>query len=121
MESKEKFWYFVGVLVLTILVVRIITYLLDPNIFIGGFELHHFYYGVFLLVITVLLMLFGSVREKLYLILSAVGIGLIIDELFFVLGKVRGGVEYSGTLNSTVVVLVIIIVLSWGIWKWQNY
>ena len=110
---KKKVWLFMSILILTIITTRILVYFWkDPNIFIGILELHHFYYGLILLVIVTLGMLFGKPHPKLYLILSAIAIGFILDESLFVMAKIRGEITYADTLFSatTLVFFVLIII-----------
>tara|TARA_Y100000310_G_C20687609_1_gene820103 strand:- start:1506 stop:1919 length:414 start_codon:yes stop_codon:yes gene_type:complete len=110
-KIKNKFLLFIGILILTILITRILTLINDPNVFIRGFELHHFYYGIILLIITSIAILFGKLHPRLYTALSAISIGLILDELFFVMAKVRGPIIYEKTLASSGVLVLIIGIL----------
>jgi len=117
MERKQKLLYFIFVFVFTILISRIMVSLWDPNFFVGGFEMHHFYLGLVSLIVLSLLMLFREKVSKTYLILSAVAIGLILDELFFIMGKVRGGISYGSSLPGLIFVGVLVLLgvylLSW--------
>jgi hypothetical protein len=116
-ELKHKIIYFILVILATIAVTRIFVMIKDPNIFFMGYELHHFYYGVILLIITNMLMLFGKENFKAYLLLSAVSIGLIIDELSYVAGGFGNKTVYLSTLPGAIifagVILLIIILINY--------
>jgi hypothetical protein len=112
-KIKNKFALFLITIILTIFITRILVYYWkDPNIFIKGLELHHFYYGLILLIITQLGILFGKFHPKLYITLSAISMGLILDESLFIMAKIRGPMTYSNTLFSvtTLVFLIIMII-----------
>ena len=94
------------ILILTILITRIITlYLIDPNILIGKFELHHIYYGIALLSITLTFLQ----KKKLFLPLVIISIGLIIDELEYAFRGFGNQAIYSATLPSVIILTVITI------------
>lgn len=113
-EKKHQVITFVIIMLLTILLTRVLTLVHDPNPIILGYELHHFYYGVILLIVTTLVMLFGNARQTTSLTLSAVATGWIADELFFVMGRIANE-DYTSTIwgavfsAAVVVVLVVII------------
>ena len=110
-KIKNKIWIFLGILILTIIITRVLTHYHDVDLKLFGYELHHFYYGVTLLVIVIIAILFGRFHQKLYLALSAVGLGLIADEFLFILGGLRNH-EYPSTITHvayTVVVLLTIL------------
>jgi hypothetical protein len=111
-ETKHKVISFIGVIILTFVVTRIITLFKDPNIFLSSYELHHFYFGVILLIVVSILMVFSKKKYVAYLTLSAFAIGLILDEFLFVMGKVRSEISYSSTfLPSAFFILLICIIL----------
>jgi hypothetical protein len=111
-ELKHKIVSFIGIIILTLVITRIITFFNDPNLFISGYELHHFYLGVILLIIVSIFMVFSKKRHLTYLTFSAFAIGLILDEFLFVMGKVRSEISYSSTfLPSSFFILLICIIL----------
>ena len=55
---RATFILFILIFILTILITQIIISIKDPNIIIKGYELHHFYYGLIVLIIINLIMLF---------------------------------------------------------------
>jgi len=111
-ESKHKIISLLIIMLLTILITRLIVHFSDPNLFLGKFELHHFYYGLVLLVVVSLLMLFQRGHFKLHLTLIGISLGLIIDELVFVGTKVRSSVAYSSTFSSTIIIAIVIILIA---------
>lgn len=100
-ENRHNVISFLIIFILTIFLTRIITYIKDPNIIIQGYKLHHFYYGLVLLIIINLVMLFGKEKYSIYLTLSAVSMGLIADELFFILGNLADS-QYSSTFPEAI-------------------
>jgi len=112
-KVKNKTILFMVVLITTIIITRIlVSFWKDPNIFIGALELHHFYYGLILLIITTLGILFGRLHPRLYVIFSAIAIGLILDESLFVMAKIRGPITYADTLlSATTMIFVVLIII----------
>lgn len=121
-ELHHKIIAFLIVLILTILITRgIVYYVADPNPMLFGYELHHFDYGLLILTVVSLLMLFGKKHFELYLVLIAVSLGLIIDELWFVKGSLGHGnpAIYNHSLPdvlslSIILVLIIFLVIHFG-------
>jgi len=110
-EVRHKIIFFLIVMGLTILISRFLTSILDPNIIIKNFEVHHFYYGLILLIITSLMMLYKKGNFKIFLPLTAISIGLIIDELIFIGTKTRGQIQYNTTFTSTIILAIIIMLI----------
>jgi len=107
-ETHHKVTAFLAVMALTIAVARIGTLFYDPNPVIFHLELHHFDYGVLLLIVTSLILLFGKRPSGLFLILGAVAVGLIIDEYWFI----RRAVEYRGSMSSVIVFATLVVLLA---------
>jgi len=116
-ELHHKIFMFVAMILATILFVRFAVVFYDPNPFVYGFELHHFDYGIIMLMILTILMLFDRSRAHypLYLILTSISLGLIIDQLWFVRAQdlLTGAmsVQFYEDSSSSVVILFILIVL----------
>ena len=109
-EMKHKIIYFLAIIVITFVFTRVITFFNDPNIFLIDFELHHFYFGIILLIIVSILLIFSRKRHLIYLTLSAFSIGLILDEFIFVMGKIRSELSYSSTLFPTFFLILFICI-----------
>jgi hypothetical protein len=112
-EIQHKILFFIIVFCLTIIFLRVGVQIYNPNPFIGGFELHHFDYGLILLSITAILLLFGKRREFLYMMLTAMSFGMIFDDIIFVrVGDVMNlkneTLVYNSTLPGTIIIAVII-------------
>ena len=110
-ELKHGIISFIAIAAITIIVIRIFVLIYDPEIIIRGFKLHHFYYGVILLIITNLLMLFGNKHYRSYLTLSAISTGLILDEFIFILGNMQNTQQYYETLPSVIIFIFIITLI----------
>src|SRR3989344_7414846 len=119
LELHHKVLLFMGEVFGTILVTRFfaVFYNIDPFLF--GFELHHFDYGVILLIISVLLLLLdeSKARFPIYFLLSAISIGLMTDQLWFIRNfnayPDMTSVEiYNGTFLATMVIFLVISALA---------
>jgi hypothetical protein len=111
-DYRHRIVSLVGIILLTIFISRIATFFTDPNFFFGLLELHHFYYGLFLLIVTSVSMLYRRGTFRTHLILTGISIGLILDELEFIMGKVRGEIEYTSTLKSSFILVIILLLVA---------
>ena len=110
-SQEKKVIYFTSILILTILILRGFSLITDPDPIFMGFEVHHFHYGLVLLILVNLAMLFGKSHPKLYLNLSAISIGLVIDEFIYLAHYIEGPVIYSATMKSAFVFALIILAI----------
>ncbi len=113
-ELHHQVIFFISLMVLTIFFTRIFVFFYNPNPTIAHFELHHFDYGLLLLMITILSMLFGKLKTTYSLILSSLSFGLIIDDLWFIRSNIidpaTNEVEiYSHTFSSVVILIVFVL------------
>ena len=122
-ETHHRIIVFLVILFCTIILTRLFVFVHNPNPTLFNFELHHFDYGVLLLLVSSKLLLFGSKNHNfLYLFLTAVASGLIIDDYWFIRQSV---VEhpalqtqiYNATFPSVIIliagtILVIIFIQS---------
>lgn len=106
---RHKTFSFILILSLTIIITRIFILIYNPNPKIFGFELHHFDYGMILLTITLLLMLFGKTKYFTSLTLSAVSLGLIIDGIGYIRKNLNEANIYNSTLPSSIIIALIVI------------
>lgn len=109
--NKFRAFYFSVTVILTIMISRIAGVVKNLDIIIRGFELHHIHYGFLLLIIIQLFMLFGEKRPKTYLILSGISMGLVIDEVIFIVRGMTNLEDYYSTLPSTIIFTLIIILI----------
>jgi hypothetical protein len=122
-ELQHKILAFLIIILLTILVTRgLVYYVVDPNTKILGHELHHFDYGMILLVITSLLLLFGKKHFIPYLIMIAVSLGLIIDELWFIRKQVGGNnpAIYNPSFVYVIIVAILVVLVAFLISHFSN-
>jgi len=115
-EVHHRILVFSIILVGTVILTRFFVIFYNPNPVIINFELHHFDYGILLILISTKLLLFGPKKYGfVYLLLTAVASGLIIDEYWFIRRSVVGDVtEQTLLYNSTfpsVLVLVLVLIL----------
>jgi hypothetical protein len=112
---KNRALLFSAIMFATIIITRSLTLLWDPNPKIGPYELHHFYYGIVILLITTLAIIFGKSRPKKYLILAAIAIGFILDEFIFIFGGFPNDL-YSRTwptaFGSAALIAIFIFILA---------
>jgi len=115
LELHHKILSFLIILIVTILITRFIIYYIgDPNPLFFGLELHHFDYGLIILTITSLLLLLGKKHFKLYLIMLAISLGLIIDELWFIRKQIGGNNPeiYNPSLIYVLIVAVFVSLIA---------
>ena len=77
LELHHKILVFILIMILTILFTRFYVFIHNTNPIFFNFELHHFDYGILLLLLTALMLLFGTKKYNIYSLLAAVAIGLI--------------------------------------------
>lgn len=93
-EAHHRIGVFAGILIVTILVIRGGVHFYDPNPKLFGIDLHHFDYGLVLLLISSQLSLFGPRRYgHVYLLLTGVATSLILDQYWLI----RRGPDAAGT------------------------
>ena len=114
-EMHHKILVFIIIMCLTIIISRLSVMVYNPNPVILNFELHHFDYGILLLLLVCLFLLFGKKRYSLYLFLSAIAFGLVLDELWFIRANIvpekNNLLTYITTLPSVIVFVIIIILI----------
>ena len=95
------------ILTITLLLSRVVVNIINPNPTIKGYEIHHFHYGLLLLIIVSLLMLYKKGPFKLHLILTGISLGLILDEIIFISGKVVENVTYASTFSESIILITL--------------
>ena len=111
-EIKHRVISFILIVLVTIAITRLLTYYKDIDLIIKGFELHHFYYGITLLMLTVIIILFGKKHYRIWLTLSAISIGLILDEFLYVGNGFGDYSTYSATFPSAILFAVIVAIIT---------
>lgn len=115
-EKHHRILFYTSVMFATIVFIRMGVQVYNPNPILFHLELHHFDYGVILLLVTAILLLFGSHRFKdIYLVLAAFSSALIIDGyLALRLAVVEAHENPLSTYNETigsVAVLAVVVTL----------
>ena len=101
---------FLIIILLTILITRgFVYYIVDPDLKIFNVELHHFDYGLVGLIVISLRMLFGKKHFELYLMLLAIFLGLIIDELWFIKKQIGG--NNSALYNPSLIYVISLTII----------
>lgn len=108
-ETHHRIAAFCIVIVASIVVTRLAVLVHDPNPVIDGMELHHFDYGILLLLISSQLSLFGPKKFRdFYIVLTAIASGLILDEYWII----RHGVAHAATraqeYNSSIFSVIVL-------------
>ena len=124
-KSGYKAIIFVAVMLLTIVVIRIGTRFSDPDLTIGTFEFHHFDYGLILLFLSAILLIFDKKRQFIYMILAAISFGIVIDEFWFMgtnfsVPKATEMNFYYSTLLPTVIIAIAVSLAVLGINRLVN-
>ena len=121
-EVRHKVFFFILVFTLTIIIVRVLALaVFDPTPILFGFELHHFDYGLLLLIVVTTAVLFDRCHRKAYLLLSAIAVGLVIDELWFIRGNLVENLSfYKSTIPFSIILLVFIASLVIVIRRFQR-
>jgi len=112
LETKHKLISFISIIFVTIIITRASLGIKDVDLIIKGFELHHFYYGITLLILTIILLLFTKKHYAIYLTLAAISIGLILDEFLYVSNGFGNYEIYVSTFPSATILAIIISIIT---------
>jgi len=118
--QHSKIYYFSFSTILGLIIGRVAgifdTFLENPNpIIIYGVEMHHFYYGLILLCIT-LPLIFYIKKNKKIIILAGLGYGIMLDDLVLIIklpyiSYENVNSQYMSTLPFTIIFLAIFIII----------
>ncbi len=88
-----------------------VTYTVGRNLVLGGYHIHHITYGIVLLAISAWLAInyWSKTMARISSILYGLGLGLIVDELGFIIGGIR---PYQGDTEVFYVVVGVIAALA---------
>lgn len=115
-ELHHRIIAFLAVMILTIVITRLAVLIHNPTPVFLNFEIHHFDYGIFLLLITNLLLLFSKPNLPIHLFTAGIAFGLIVDELWFIRSNINDpGTNEVQVYNSTffsVIVLSMLVIFS---------
>ena len=107
---------FVVTFLATFVFVRVTPYIYNANPIFLGIELHHFDYGLLLLIILASLTLMRRKMYPLYIPLTAIAIALVLDDLWFIRKNIVDPninelEAYSATLPVTLIFIFTIAVI----------
>lgn len=113
-ETHHQVLFFSIILVVTVVLVRALVQIYNPNPILFGLEIHHFDYGILLLLIVVILLLFGSKKYyNLYLAIAAVSTGLVLDDYLYIKQSlVENPTTQTQIYNSSILHAAILVVVS---------
>jgi len=114
----SKTFFFIIAFLITVIFLRLGTLIYNPNPVIFHFELHHFDYGLLLMMFSVLFLIFDDNANNrfLYIIASAVSFGLVIDGIWFVRSLIvepaytEQMLVYGGTIVPTILLVIVVII-----------
>ncbi len=113
---KKDFFTFITAILITIFLSRILVWLIqERSLYLFGFEIHHFYLGVLLVMLAGFSRFFSKNKKlnKIDLIGFGIGNGLILDQFIFILFTNGNHTEYFsrfsilGSLGLIILVVVI--------------
>lgn len=115
-ETHHRILVFCFILVGTIMVTRFLVLFYNPNPVVFGVELHHFDYGIFLLLISSGLLLIEPKKYiNINLIFTGIASGLILDEYWLlrksVVENTANSIELYYSSLPTVVILSTVTLL----------
>ncbi len=117
LETHHQIFAFIMTFLLTMVITRLGVKVYDPSPTLLGFELHHFDYGLVLLMITTLMLLFSKQQNISHLIIpSGIAWGLILDEFWFIRGNLGLPTDnqilvYNASLPSAIIFTITIFLL----------
>jgi hypothetical protein len=109
-ETHHKIATFILILVVTILIVRLSVFFHDPNPILMGFELHHFDYGLAILILINIFLVLGKKRTTIYLPLLAIAVGLILDDIAYIRMNINNANTYAQSLSSVPIIFGAIVI-----------
>jgi hypothetical protein len=113
MDNKKKLFLFIPSFILPLIFYRILVVLKGGSVSylraLTGLKFHHYHYGVLLITIAIILILFHKI-SSLSIILSGLGLGTILDgfisSLFFSSTRIQEIINYQGALIPTLILFV---------------
>ena len=78
---------------------------------LDSFRLHHFYYGLFLLSLSAILSIFTKLSKPLISILTAISLGMIIDELVLVFTLDKSPYTWQSFPEALIITFIFSVIL----------
>lgn len=114
-EVHHRIVFFFIILVGTIILFRLLGAVYNPDPVLLHLEVHHFDYGILLILISSQLLLFGPQKyHYAYLLLTAIASGLIIDEYWFIRRNViesTDSIQYNSTFPSVLILILMSVLI----------
>lgn len=116
MTPKQKIILFVTVLVATLFVVRVFLFTFPfSNLDLGPYNIHHLFFGAFLLVIAVIFLNLG-ISNKSVIVLTGVASALVLDEIIYLIATDGSDLAYpTPTSFWGAVILTLVVLLTCGV------
>lgn len=116
MTPKQKIILFATILIVTLFVVRVFLLTFPfSNLDLGPYNIHHLFFGAFLLVITVIFLNLG-VSNKLVIVIAGVASALILDEIIYLIATDGSDLAYlTPTSFWGAVTLTLVVLLTAGV------
>ena len=117
MEIKKRFQTYVISLLITVIVIRtFLTVLPFFNFNLGHYNIHHFFVGALLIIISILCLIV-NIAEKFSIIIAGIGSALVLDEIVYLIATDGSDLSYltplsligSIILNASILILIIIL------------
>ena len=119
---QERMKYFLGSMLLTIIFFRLILSIFpNINLNVGYYNVHHLFIGAILLIISLILLLFSFINN-IVVILSGVSVGMILDELIYLIATDGSDVAYLSSISffGMIIFVTTILIFTGGIYYAKN-
>ena len=113
MDVQKKRWLFLISFILPLVLYRFVVYFRNGKVSflrgLTGFQVHHYHYGVLLVTIAIILILFHRISIPA-IVISGFGVGAMLDgfisSLFPSITRVEEIINYQANLLPTVVLFL---------------
>lgn len=83
-EVHHKILLFWLTMISSVVITRLAVLIHNPNPVFFNFELHHFDYGIMLLLLNTFFMIFGIRSDALHITIAGFATGMIVDDYWFI-------------------------------------
>ena len=120
----NKYLLFFSSFIVPLIFYRLVVFLRDGRVSflreLTGFKVHHYHYGIILLTVAVILLIFHEI-SNLTIVVAGLGLGAVLDGFlssFFSSGNRAGEImNYSGNLIPTIVLFTGVLLLAYFVHK----
>jgi len=110
LETHHKIAAFILILVTTTLITRAFVFLHDPNPILMGFEIHHFDYGLIILMLINIFLVLGKKRTAIFLPILAISTGLILEDISYIRLNINTANIYAQSFLSVPIISGVLVV-----------